>query len=45
MRYSIQDINDVANNTANESEQIQKVNNNLEKLTQQSHQLVKQFIV
>jgi len=45
MRNSIQDINEVANNTANESEQIQLVNKNLEKLTDESHQLVKQFIV
>jgi len=45
MRHSINDINQVANNTANESEQIQRVNDNLEKLTTESHQLVKQFVV
>jgi len=45
MRSSISDISQVASNTASESEQIQRVNNNLEKLTVESHQLVKQFVV
>jgi methyl-accepting chemotaxis protein len=45
MRNNIQDINEVANNTVSESEQIQRVNKNLEKLTGESNQLVKQFIV
>lgn len=45
MRSSIKDISQVASNTATESEQIQRVNENLEKLTTESHQLVKQFVV
>ena len=45
MRGSIQDINDVAGNTANDSKEIQLVSVNLEKLTDQSHLLVQQFVV
>ena len=45
MRGSIQDINDVAGNTANDSKEIQQVSVNLEKLTDQSHLLVQQFVV
>jgi len=42
---SIKDISQVVSNTASESEQIQQVNRNLEKLPSESHQLVKQFVV
>ena len=45
MKNSIQEINDVATNTATDSQEIQLVSENLEKLTDQSHLLVKQFVV
>ena len=45
MKNSIQEINDVATNTATDSREIQLVSKNLEKLTDESHLLVKQFVV